>query len=586
MALGSVASCSDEFFDKSPNGAHDATKLDSNSVAFIRNSIYGYLGANMAGYSAPFLDGYADNGYSRNSWDSHGASVQGNTLTASQDFGYSFGYQGIRRCNLLMEKAASSGLSAELEAKYKAEARMMRAWLYMDLTLRFGDLPMVTEMSNDYPEGLSRTKAVEIRKFVLDELEAAATALPTTNDRGTFNKAQAYALKARAAYFFGEYQQALTAAKYVIDNGGYSLHRITSLGDYQADADYFRKLYTAPGSANVDALIQGIFNYEDLWRRDGSPEVILAKEYLATDTKSNYLRVTGYQTPNMVNKEAWATIVPIQELVDAYWTLDGQTKPTLATKETRIKQYNTLNTTITQRATAAGITQTADIAANLTSILGDVYMEQYKNRDPRLYASVVFPYAAINKYKPGEYQIYLADIPNYGKSGFAFRKFSGAYDVVSLWGDRYFGTGVDWPVMRLAEILLIAAEAHTQVTGYDGTAQAWLNQLRDRVGMPNVPASFASKGAALDFIRAERRIELAGEGLRFFDIRLYEDDTRNGGHKGTEAASAVMKGQIFDVTGNPGAKLTWASRLNLLPYHTSVLDKNKQPEAKKNNPDY
>lgn len=541
----------------------------------------------MSGYSAPFMDGYADNGYSRNSWDSHGASVQSNSLSANQDFGYTAGYQGIRVCHVFMEKVNSSSLSQEIKDKYLGEARLMRAWLYMDLTLRFGDLPLVTERSNDYPEGLSRTAAKDIRKFVLEEMDAAIAALPATNGRGYYNKSQAQAVKARAAYFFGEYAQALAAAKAVIDNGGYSLHRVSSLGDNQADADYFRQLYTAPlAGTTVDQLIQGIYNYQEIWRRDGSPEAIIVDELLPTEAKSNYLRVTGFQSPNMSAKQAWATIVPIQELADAYWLTDGQTKPTLSTKEVRQQQYLALEGRVKQLATSAQVSPTAAVAANLATVLADPYMEQYKNRDPRFYATIVFPYASINRYKAGEYQIYIQDIANYGKSGFVFRKFSGPDDLVSIWGDGYYGTGVDWPIIRLAEMHLIAAESHTQISGYDATAQGWLNQLRQRVGMPNVPATLPSKGDALDFIRRERRLELAGEGLRYFDIRLYEDDERNGGHKGTEAASQVMRGQIFDVVGNPGAKLTWGTRLMLFPYPTSVLDKNKQPEAKKNNPGY
>ena len=158
---------------------------------------------------------------------------------------------------------------------------------------------------------------------------------------------------------------------------------------------------------------------------------------------------------------------------------------------------------------------------------------------------------------------------------------SGADDVIPISGGAYYGTGVDFPVIRLAEMLLIYAEAHTQNTGYDGTVVAELNKLRTRAGMPEVPTGL-SKNDAIDFIRKERRIELAGEGLRFFDIRLYEDDTRNGGFKGTEAASIVMTGQIRDVVGKLGAKKIWAPRLMYMPLPTTALDKNKNAGMKQN----
>jgi len=166
------------------------------------------------------------------------------------------------------------------------------------------------------------------------------------------------------------------------------------------------------------------------------------------------------------------------------------------------------------------------------------------------------------------------DIYSLGKNGFAFRKMSGADDVASVWEDDYFMSGIDFPVIRLAEMLLIYSEAHTQTTGYDASVTTELNKLRVRCGMPAVPVGLG-KSQALDFIRAERRIELAGEGLRFYDIRLYEDVERNGGYKGSEAASAVMQGQTYDVTGNLSALKTWAPRLMFMPIPITSMDKNK-----------
>ncbi len=578
--------CSDDFFEYKPTGELDSSMMNAGLAGSLRNSAYAYIGANMSGYSAPFMDGYADNGYSRNAWDSNGASVQSNSLTPSQNYGYDWAYGGIRKCNLLIESLVGSPLSQTIIDKYTNEARVIRAWLYADLTLRFGDVIHITKVADDYPDGLERTAASTIRTWVLSELTEAAAALPTSNDKGYLNRAQATAVLARYAYYFGEYAQAETAAKYVIDNGGYSLHTVSSLtAAQQADAAYIKQLvdFTSAGISE-DAFIKGIFSYMGIWKADGSPEVILAKEYIPTAEKGNYLRVTALMSPNQVDKQAWATIVPIQQLVDAYWAVDGKTKPTLTDRTVREGQFKTLQASITQAAATAGVSKSAYVASTLSTVVADQYMDQYRNRDARLYASVVFPFSAINEFVPGAYQIYEQDIVNYGRSGFTFRKMTGADDVAPLWGGGYYGTGVDFPIIRLAEMYLVLAEAHTQTTGYDATAVAALNKLRTRLGMPEVPTGLA-KNDALDFIRRERRLELAGEGLRFFDIRLYEDDTRNGGYKGTEAASSVMTGQIFDVLGTPGAKLTWATRLNLLPLPTSAVDKNPKLQGN-NNPGY
>jgi len=75
-------------------------------------------------------------------------------------------------------------------------------------------------------------------------------------------------------------------------------------------------------------------------------------------------------------------------------------------------------------------------------------------------------------------------------------------------------TPVNYRVIRYADVLLMAAEAHAQ-NGNDGTALKYVNQVRDRVGMPNLSSSGTQ---LLEDIYQERRFELSGEGFRFFDL--------------------------------------------------------------------
>ena len=575
--------CSDSFFDKKPQGSLDPSKIDERLITSYRDAVYRYVGVPLSGYDAVFLDGYADNGYSRNSWDSNGSAVQSNTLSADLDFGYETCYAGIRACNKLIHEIDQyPSVESVMREKYKNEARVMRAWLYTSLTLYFGDVPLITSPQNDYPEGLSRTSAKEIREWVLKELDEAFSILPEANEKGRFNKAMTSAIKARAAYYFGNYAEAEKAARYVIEKGGYKLHEVSALStDMQKDAEFFKQLVDFNASGiNETSFIKGLFNYQNIWRADNSPETIVAKEYLPTEENGSWVRVTAFMSPNMVNKQAWATIVPIQELVDAYWMVDGKTKPNLPSMEQRINDYKEMSAEV-QKQISAEVSFSKAVHAMTGSLVKKPYMNQFRNRDSRLYASIVFPFSSISRFRMDEYQQYIPDIVNYGRSGFTFRKMTGVENVISAWGDAYYITGVDFPVIRLAEMLLVYAEAHTQTTGYDESVTAELNKLRIRAGMPVVPNSL-SKNEALDFIRAERRIELAGEGLRFLDIRLYEDNQRNGGYKGAEAASTVMKGQIRDVVGNPGTQLTWAPRLMYMPLPTTALDKNKSKEMKQN----
>src|SRR3546814_9011311 len=81
--------------------------------------------------------------------------------------------------------------------------------------------------------------------------------------------------------------------------------------------------------------------------------------------------------------------------------------------------------------------------------------------------------------------------------------------------------------MRSAEILLNFAEASYELNGSisDGDLDISINALRQRVGMPPLTIAFVSganpAGVQLDMleeIRRERRIELAGEGFRYYDL--------------------------------------------------------------------
>ncbi len=73
---------------------------------------------------------------------------------------------------------------------------------------------------------------------------------------------------------------------------------------------------------------------------------------------------------------------------------------------------------------------------------------------------------------------------------------------------------LNYKVIRYADILLMAAEAHAQ-EGADGPALQYLNEVRARVGMP---AKSSAGGQLLADIYEERHYEFAGEGLRFFDL--------------------------------------------------------------------
>ena len=140
----------------------------------------------------------------------------------------------------------------------------------------------------------------------------------------------------------------------------------------------------------------------------------------------------------------------------------------------------------------------------------------WENRDPRLYATLFVPGMYWNG-KGGENAWYGG--ASASLSTVYVMKYFDPTDTSNSWDN-----GQDFYVVRYAEVLLSLAEALVQKGGYDEAEILGLvNQIRQRgdVNMPkveDVEGTGLSKEALLEVIRHERRVELAFEGLRLFDV--------------------------------------------------------------------
>jgi hypothetical protein len=139
----------------------------------------------------------------------------------------------------------------------------------------------------------------------------------------------------------------------------------------------------------------------------------------------------------------------------------------------------------------------------------------YNNRDPRLFATVLTPGIL---YKGG-----IAFVPAQigATSGFLNKKGvdSTRATVIGTQSDQ------DWVYLRYADILLMYAEAQNELTGPDATVYSAINAIRTRPGvnMPPLPTGL-SQADMRTRIRHERRIELALEGQRYFDLKRWKLD--------------------------------------------------------------
>ena len=78
----------------------------------------------------------------------------------------------------------------------------------------------------------------------------------------------------------------------------------------------------------------------------------------------------------------------------------------------------------------------------------------------------------------------------------------------------------DWIILRYAEVLLIYAECQNEASGPNQSVHDAVNAVRDRVGMPDLPAGLDQAGMR-DAIRHERAVELTAEGARYLDLKRW-----------------------------------------------------------------
>ncbi|MBT0810336.1 RagB/SusD family nutrient uptake outer membrane protein [Litoribacter ruber] len=100
-----------------------------------------------------------------------------------------------------------------------------------------------------------------------------------------------------------------------------------------------------------------------------------------------------------------------------------------------------------------------------------------------------------------------------GHTGYYNNKYIKRLDERGL-PDDDLTSPLNYRVIRYADVLLMAAEAFQQ-SGNDDRARTELNKVRQRVGMPAINSSGTQ---LLQDIYRERRLELSGEGYRFFDL--------------------------------------------------------------------
>ena len=498
------------------------------------------------------------------------------------DGGVGIGYEGfnywpygdIRQVNIFMqnvEKANEAGTISVADAdRMTGEAHFARAYMYYGLVKRYGGVPLIDKVQDDdYANGgpgavaVPRSTELDTWKFVLNECTLAAATLPDAtsgSDLYRVTKWAAYALKSRVAL------HAASVAKYwnLAPLAGEAVTQKLVGGMTSADADAFYKecieaskfliensgksLYK-PAPATVK---EAASNFQALFLNDQNEEVIFSKAYLNGTTNTN--QGHSYAQFNIlpqVNPGAlkYGRFNPMLEIVDLFedYTDDGMGKSakivtrTDGNEDAYIANFHNMNN--------------ASVVNTLMSVpfvkYNDLY-EPFANKDARLLASVVVPgssYAGTeiiiqggfikdnNSYVAysnestqkngttyyalgaegetmfsGFNNVNSGEDANWTATGFGVRKYMPEGESMSP--DRLSST-TSYIDMRLAEVYLNYAEAVVENGSGFGDkelAENYLNALRRRAGHTD------RISLTLESVLKERRVEMAFEGKRFWDM--------------------------------------------------------------------
>lgn len=213
----------------------------------------------------------------------------------------------------------------------------------------------------------------------------------------------------------------------------------------------------------------------------------------------------------------------------------------------------------------------------------------YANRDKRLDASILYDGGVIRNTVIRTAYLTPSDglgLQGTSYTGYYMRKFMD--ETLPFEKLNFGGSSTSWKEIRLAEVLLNYAEAQNEANGGpDASVEEAMFKVRNRAGLPALPTGL-NQEEMRERIMHERKVELAFEGHRYWDLRrwkLAETVLHNKyfhGMKVTINENGSKNYEVFEVNTLP--KQTFLPKHYLMPIHQAEIQKN--PQLGGNNPGY
>lgn len=509
-----MSSCSDDFLDITPTDSitDDAVWASASSTQMFVSETYNKT---LTGPLYNMTQG-CNNWYS---FDHAYTDDMGIALASLNEFAFSSSnqeafvrnrwdacYENIRRTNIGLEQIPKSTVLTESQKRrFMGDMYFLRGLLYLELWRFWGGVPLIDKSLNRHEDDIyyPRSSSEETFRFIINDFDSAAVRLPLKTElpgseygRATKGAAIGYAvvtyLHAGGVIDKNYYEKAAETAKRFISGdlrGQYDLFG-TEVTDPAKKAETFANLFLEPYEGSTGK----------------NPEVIFDVQYINPfRTQAGYQTIAAPGIPGKGSDYGWGFSAPSQMIVDAFEMKDGS-----------MFDWNN-----------------PEHAAH-----------PYENRDARFYASILYDGVvwkdstlslASVRYvinDRGRWERISDNLPNglnsskseRTKTGYFIRKHQNE-PVLCGAGNRYgdmLGEGGNLIILRYAEILLSYAESVNEVSGPDESVYEAINKIRKRAGQPDLPAGLG-QSEMRERIRNERRVELAFENKRYFDIIRWKE---------------------------------------------------------------
>ncbi|WP_010663919.1 RagB/SusD family nutrient uptake outer membrane protein [Marinilabilia salmonicolor] len=391
-------------------------------------------------------------------------------------------YRGIFRCNKLLQELDNVAWNGDTEetqlsnrVRVEGETRVLRAILYFDMIRLFGNIPLLTEPSE---ENLPQVHPDEVYKLIAEDLmfgaeNIPADAYPKSNANENDGRISQYAAKALLArvylYYTGYYEKSDLVGMVSAQEALSGLEDIIASEEYGLVGE-FRNLWPAASMTLEEDGDNKIMKSSYAGR--GNQEVVLAKKFNYTqDYNGNmdgnrWLVMLGMRNfSSFPYGRGWGACTVHPEFPQAFG--DGDTRR----------------------------------AASMIDLVGEGIEGDFETLDDqREYTGFsVKKYTPMSKWEKdeasGEWTL-VDEVAGLGEGDFQISQYQ------------------DWVIVRYADVLLMAAELGS------ANATEYLNRVRRRAYTVDgeVGAGFNEVSATPENILEERALEFAFEGIRYWDL--------------------------------------------------------------------